>query len=137
MHKASIILKENKVQLALSINMFEWLKRNNTRVKDIRYFMYSITTYRYWSSEGTNWRKRWINKGREGLSVVQLGSTSREYIVEKPCLIPSERIFELPVFYKSYNCISLGQCGFYSEFSTVLAGSYCCRLLHEEQDRQV
>ena len=37
MHKVATILKEHKDQLAASIKLFEWLKTNDTRVKDIRY----------------------------------------------------------------------------------------------------
>ena len=36
MHKAATILKEHKNQLAPFVKLFEELKRNNTRVRDIR-----------------------------------------------------------------------------------------------------
>jgi hypothetical protein len=42
MHKASTILKEHKDQLAPFVKLFEWLKKNNTRGKDIRYVIDSI-----------------------------------------------------------------------------------------------
>jgi hypothetical protein len=37
MQKAATILKENKDQLAPFVKLFEWLRKNNTRGKDIRY----------------------------------------------------------------------------------------------------
>ena len=42
MNKAAKILKEYKDQLAPFVKLFEWLKKNNTRVKDIRYAMENI-----------------------------------------------------------------------------------------------
>jgi hypothetical protein len=36
MHKASAILKENQNQLAPFVKFFEYLKKNNTRGKDIK-----------------------------------------------------------------------------------------------------
>jgi hypothetical protein len=41
-NKTATILKENKDQLAPYVKLFEWLKKNNTRGKDIRYAMDSI-----------------------------------------------------------------------------------------------
>ena len=37
MQRAAKILKENKDQLGPFVKLFEWLKKNNTRGKDIRY----------------------------------------------------------------------------------------------------
>ena len=42
MLKATTILKENKNQLAPFVKLFEELKRNNTRVRDIRCAMDNI-----------------------------------------------------------------------------------------------
>ena len=36
MHKSATNLKEHKYQLAPFVRMFEWLKKNDTRGKDIR-----------------------------------------------------------------------------------------------------
>jgi hypothetical protein len=43
MHRAAKILKENKDQLAPFVKLFEWLKINNTRGKDIRYAIEMIS----------------------------------------------------------------------------------------------
>jgi len=43
MHKVTTILKEYKDQLAPFVKLFEWLKKNNTRGKDIRYAIEMIS----------------------------------------------------------------------------------------------
>src|SRR5215212_5742433 len=42
MHRAATILKEYKDQLVPFVKLFDWLRKNNTRVKDIRYAMENI-----------------------------------------------------------------------------------------------
>jgi hypothetical protein len=37
MNKAIIIRKEHKDQLGPFVKLFEWLKKNNTRGKDVKY----------------------------------------------------------------------------------------------------
>ena len=73
LHKAATILKENKNQLAPFVKLLEILKRNNTRVMDIRYAMDNINNINALEQRKSKLKEGGsFTKGRERLFAGQL-----------------------------------------------------------------
>ena len=75
MGKAATILKEYKDQLAPLVKLFEWLKKNNTRGKDIRYAIEMINKIKALEQRKGQSLKKEVqsHKRGEGLSAGQPG----------------------------------------------------------------
>jgi hypothetical protein len=74
MHKASKILKDYKDQMAPFVKLFDWLNKNNTREKDIKYAIDSINNIKALEQRKSK-LKVWgsVKKRGEGLSAGQPG----------------------------------------------------------------
>jgi hypothetical protein len=80
MHRAAKILKEYKDQLGPFVKLFEWLKINNTRVKDIRYAIEMINNTKALEQQKESLKKEveYIKEERDYL-LDNLGGLQRKY----------------------------------------------------------
>jgi hypothetical protein len=80
MHKATTILKEYKDQLAPFVKLFDLLKRNNTRVKDIRYAVDNGNDIKSLRQQKESLKKEVESiKGQRDYLLDNLGDLQRKY----------------------------------------------------------
>jgi hypothetical protein len=80
MHKATTILKEYKDQLAPFVKLFDLLKRNNTRVKDIRYAVDNVNDIKSLRQQKESLKKEVESiKGQRDYLLDNLGDLQRKY----------------------------------------------------------
>jgi hypothetical protein len=78
MQKAATILKEYKDQLAPFVKLFEWLRKNNTRVKDIRYAMDNVNNIKSLEQQKESLKKEVESiKGERDYLLDNLGDIKR------------------------------------------------------------
>src|SRR4051812_23231372 len=81
MQKAAKILKEYKDQLAPFVKMFDWLKINNTRGKDVKYAIDSINNIKALEQQKESMKKEVKSiKGERDYLLENLGDIKRAVI---------------------------------------------------------
>jgi hypothetical protein len=80
MHRAAKILKEYKDHLAPFVTLFEWLRKNNTRVKDIRYAVDNVNEIKSLEQQKESLKKEVESiKGERDYLLDNLGGLQRKY----------------------------------------------------------
>ena len=81
MHKAATILKEYKDQLAPFVKLFELLKKNNTRVRDIRYAVDNVNNIKSLEQQKESLKKEQSIKEERDYLLDNLGDIKRALLL--------------------------------------------------------